>query len=76
VNDRLIDEFLTSASQAPVRMRGKALVALVAEHCAKICDTLAEEKDGCVAAAETMRAAFVGLPEPKATAVAARLAVQ
>lgn len=75
MNERLIGEFLAAACQAPAGQRGTALVAMVAEHCAKICDALhdGEVKDAAAAAAETMRAAFVGEPQLTPTAEASRI---
>lgn len=74
MNDRLIGELLNAAALAPQGMRGVALVGLVAEHCAKICDALYEGgvENDAQAAAETIRAAFVGHPELTPVAAAAK----
>lgn len=71
MNDHLIAEFIDRTKDAPYGQKAHTLIAIVAEHCATICDTLEGEKRGLALAAKTMRAAFVGTPEATPVAQAA-----
>lgn len=53
MNTRLFNEFVEACAKAPDGYRAMALVAMVAEHCATICEIDPKH------AAETIRAAFV-----------------
>lgn len=78
MNDRLIAEMIDRTKDAPYGQKAHALIAIVAEHCATICDALADgqtsEKARAVLqqASDTFRAAFVGTPEATPIAQAAR----
>ena len=67
MNDRLQNEFIAAAALAPSGQRMYALIAMVAEHCAAICDIEAEGdkriNSGASHASKTIRAAFIGRPE-------------
>lgn len=77
MNERLMGEFLQRASKAPEGQRGQALISIVAEHCATICDLIVDNGESPKGAAETIRAAFVAKPpKMKATAAAARHAAR
>jgi len=80
VNDRLIQEFIDHAATLPQGHRVHALVSMVAERCAAICDILQDDrqcKRPAEAAAETIRAAFVAeAPRLSKVAEASRTALQ
>ena len=67
MNDRLANQFIADAAKAPAGQRMYALIAMVAEHCATICDIEAEsdkrQNRGASHASKTIRAAFIGRPE-------------
>ena len=74
MNPRLIGEFIARAAEYPAGQRGTALVSIVAEHCATICDVIVDNGESPAGAAETIREAFVLPTKPTQIAQAARLA--
>jgi len=75
MNDRLIADFIAQAAKAPEGQRMYALIGLVAERCATICDIERDAEDGCEQAAKTIREAFVSQPKLTATSAAAKRAL-
>lgn len=77
MNDALIEQFIRDAAAAPAGKRMHALIAMVAERCATICDIEADSEpanSGAAHASRTIRAAFIGAPpqlKPAARAEAA-----